>query len=98
MSSSWTAEDRALLLGWRMYQDSLCRCGEPKEIAWHPANSGWYSVDEDEGGATFTCHACTAKAEAEHEGGDAVKPVRYFQVAYTRGADDRPLPETWTDE
>lgn len=82
---AWTAEDRALVLAYRMYRDTLCRCGEPKATAWHWDNEGFYEVDEDED--FVTCHACTALEQSANPDAD---PVRYpVNLRYTR---TRPLP------
>jgi hypothetical protein len=85
-SSLWGPEDRALMLAWREYQDSLCRCGEPRAVAWHPHNNGEYAVAEDD---MAECHACTALEKALNP--DA-KPVRYPRLTYLRDETTKPLP------
>lgn len=84
----WTEEDRALVMAYRRYQATLCRCGEPKERAWHWDNEGWYEVDPDED--FLTCHACTALARAENPEAD---PVRYpVRLRNDRDYAEKPLP------
>jgi hypothetical protein len=53
----FTTDDRALLLGLKAYEDTLCPggCGQPKELAWH--SHGQLSWESDE----VVCHACTAR-------------------------------------
>jgi hypothetical protein len=82
--SEWTEEDRALMLARDVYLATLCRCGQPKETAWHPDNDGWFEVTQ-----TFECHACTALAR---EGNDAAEPVSFHAVTDTRDYEKDPLP------
>lgn len=84
-ASAWTDEDRALMLAWRIYSDSLCRgCSQPVAIAWHPDMNGWYEVDMVE------CQACSAVERKVH--GDEGKPREYPMVVDTRDYSAKPLP------
>jgi hypothetical protein len=75
--SSWTDEDRALMLAYAEYKASLCPgCGHPKETAWHPL------VDSYEVTASYTCCACTARARHGSDPG-TVPPVEYTVVTDT---------------
>lgn len=88
--SPWTEEDRALMLAYRMYLNSLCSgdCGQPRALAHHPANDGWYGVGE-----RVICHACTALKRAANEGSkEPVKPVEYYVLDHDRDYDANPLP------
>lgn len=69
-SSPWSAEDRALMLAWRTYQDGLCPgCGHPKATAWHHHNDQAFAHEGD-----FVCWACTAAKPAQEDGSpDRVK-------------------------
>jgi hypothetical protein len=81
-SPAWTDDDRALMLALQMYEDSLCRCGEPRARAWHIDMDGWYEK---------TDHTCTACSEMHGE------PVTYQTVTDTRPPDD-PLYEVPSDD
>lgn len=89
--SPWTDEDRKLMLAYRMYLDSLCPggCGQPRALAHHPDNEGWYDVDDHR----TTCHACTALRRAEDDGSkEPTKPVEFLHVIHDRDYKTRPLP------
>lgn len=89
-TGAWTAEDRALVLAYKRYLDSLCpgRCGEPIEKAWHWDNEGWYEVDAEDD--YTTCWACTAIAQSEDP---TAKPVRHLtRLRHERDYDTDPLP------
>jgi hypothetical protein len=87
--SAWTAEDRALMLGWRMYRASLHEpCGHPKETAFHPDNNGEFEVE-----GWVTCWPCTEAALAEDP---KARPVRFPIVVDTRDYAAKPLPP-WPD-
>jgi hypothetical protein len=89
-AAAWTVEDRALMLGWRMYLASLHEpCGHPKETAFHPDNEGWF-----EPSGWITCWACTAGKEPDKDG--RVTPVRFPVVVDTRDYERKPLPP-WPD-
>lgn len=75
-SPAFTPEDRALLLGLDLYEADLCRCGQPRSIAWHTDMDGWYEH------RTHKCFACSAGSDHD---------VVYGQVINTRPADN-PLP------
>jgi hypothetical protein len=86
-ASPWTEGDRALMLAYRAYEDSLCPgCHHPRAEAWHPDNDGWYEADDP-----ITCHACTAQARAVAESEKDFKPVEFLGSRYTRPA-EQPLP------
>ena len=75
------------MIAWRQYQAGLCPgCGQPKELAWHPENEGWYDA------AGIVCHACTAKEQAQNPKAD---PTRYHALLYTRGPSSRPLAQPY---
>lgn len=77
-SPQWTPDDRGLLMGLEAYEASLCRCGFPKEVAWHSEmDGGWFEADE------FVCHACSAR-----EG----SPVAYVRIRNTRPESKGPMP------
>lgn len=78
-SPAYTPEDQGLLMALLAYEDSLCRCGQPRAVAWHWEMDGWYEADE------FVCHACTAASPDD-------KPVTYSQVRDTRPPSKGPLP------
>lgn len=87
-SSPWTADDRALMLAWRTYQDGLCSgCGHPQATAWHPDNEdgGFVLVEE------ITCQGCTAAQEPDKDTGIR-KPVTYPVVLDLRDYEQHPLP------
>lgn len=78
-SPAYTAEDRALLIGLELAErESLCRCGEPIEEAWHSDMDGWYER------VGVVCHACTALAPDPDEG--ERQPVVHYRVINTRPA------------
>lgn len=84
-SSQWTMEDRALMLAWRGYQNTLCSgCGFPMDQAWHPDND-WYDAEP------IRCNACSAREEAMH--GSSGKPVEYVMLTDTRNYVTHPLPD-----
>lgn len=79
-SPAYTVEDRALLTGLGVYEDSLCNCGIPREIAWHSEMDGWFdNVDH------YVCHACTARR------GDDKKAIYVF-ARHSRDLRTSPLP------
>lgn len=78
-SPAWVPEDVGLIAGLDMYESSLCRCGHPKQLAWHS------DMDGDFDATTFLCHACTAAAE------DGRK-VKYTIAGTSRDFVARPLP------
>lgn len=83
-ASSWTEEDRALMLAWREYQDSLCKgCGHPKATAWHHTNDPDtdFAVDGE-----FVCAACTAAQKPNAEG-------KRERVTYPVVVDRRPVSQ-----
>jgi len=88
-ASGWTSEDRALMLGWRMYSEGLHACGHPKETAFHPDNEGWF-----DNLGWVTCWACTAGQEPDKDG--HITPVRLPIVVDTRDYVAKPLPP-WPD-
>lgn len=80
--SPWTPEDRALMLAWSQYLESLCPgCGLPKESAWH--TDGWHVVRP-----LAECDGCSAKRRHEWEEagstGEAPKRVTYTRIVDTR--------------
>lgn len=90
-ASPWTEEDRALLLAYRAYRDSLCQggCGQPSSLAHHWDMDGWFEAPG------VTCYACTARAQAERaDSTEPVKPVELFGVINVRDFDKKPLPAT----
>lgn len=60
------------------YEADLCRCGYPRQVAWHPDMAGgWFEP------RAYLCHACTART-----GDDVV-----YEVAVdTRHPDHLDLP------
>ena len=78
-SPPFIAEDVALLSGLELYEQSLCRCGHPKSVAWHSEMDGWFEADE------YVCHACSA-------GKDGTDKAVYTVTRNTRPADRPPLP------
>lgn len=89
-SSPWTSEDRALLLAYEQYKQTLCPgCHHPKETAWHLDNGGYF-----EPGARFVCHACTAMRDSGD--GSTVDPVEYGGAVDTRDYAEDPLPGHYT--
>lgn len=92
--SPWTDEDRALLLAFSLYEESLCSCGEPRNLAHHPDNEGWYTIDNDpEEGSAVVCNACAAieKNKAEAEKSDLPYGLRPVLV-HDRDYEAKPLP------
>lgn len=86
--SPWTDNDRALMLAFQLYKRSICDgCGQPRHLAQHPDNDGWYDTTP-----AVVCHGCTALRAANHEGTDPVKPVELFGVVHTRDYEKKPLP------
>ncbi|WGX98722.1 hypothetical protein [Nocardioides sp. L-11A] len=87
----WTDLDRALLMAYQRYLGSLCpgECGQPKALAHHPANDGWYGIAD-----TVICHACTALKRAANEGSkEPVKPVEFHVLNHDRDYQANPLPQ-----
>ncbi len=82
-SPAYVTEDHALLIGLQMYEDSLCRCQIPRQVAWHADMDGWFEVE------TVKCQACTAMQQPVD--GKAPEPVLYPIVVDTRPPDDEPL-------
>ena len=86
-SPSYTAEDRALLVGLDLYEKDLCRCGWPRSVAWHSEMDGWM-----EPGDRYVCHACTAAAP-EPSDASPKTPVTYGGGAKSTRPDSKgPLP------
>lgn len=86
--SPWTEEDRALLLAYQLYRSSLCTgCGQPKHLAHHPDNDGWYETGEP-----IVCHACTALAKAGAKDPSSVDPVQMYRILHDRDYTTSPLP------
>ncbi|MCZ4497887.1 MAG: hypothetical protein JWQ74_440 [Marmoricola sp.] len=63
------------MLARQMHRRSLCECGQPREVAWHPAMEGWYQV------AVYSCNACAAK--------DKVKPESHQRVQVRNSYDEQ---------
>ena len=89
--SPWTDEDRALMIAWRRYQDSLCPgCGQPIDKAWH--TNGWHEVQP-----VAECGGCTAQRlhDWQESGGhgEPPKPVIYTRVVDTRDEPPAPPPQ-----
>lgn len=82
-SPPYIDEDVALLSGLDLYEQSLCKCGFPKHIAWHSDMDGWFESEEDVD--HFVCFGCSA-------GRDPDDKVIYRRVRNTRPA-DKPMPE-----
>lgn len=76
-SPAITPEDHALLEALEAYEATLCRCGFPRDLAWHSDMDGWFEATE------YVCHACTA-ASPKH-------PVSHTYIRNTRPADN-PVP------
>lgn len=76
-SPAWTPEDRGLLAGLEMAEGELCRCGEPRSVAWHSDMDGDYEAD------AVVCFACSAIQDQK---------VRYYLPRVTRDFAQRPLP------
>lgn len=77
------------MLGYRSYLVTLCPggCGQPRALAHHPDNDGWYEAE------TTTCYACTARVQAEREGSnEPVKPFGLIGIVDVRDYDAKPLP------
>lgn len=88
--SQWTDEDRALLLAYRLWEQSLCDgCGQPRARAHHPDNDGHYETSE-----AIECHACTAMRRAhQSDSKEPVKPVKLFRLIHNRDYVKDPLPD-----
>lgn len=88
--AEWTAEDRALMLGYQLYESRIHhRCGQEKAKAFHPDNDGEYEVHDDD---VLVCWACTAM---DNYGRDPnAKPNRYelLVVRDLRDYEANPLP------
>lgn len=82
-SPAYTHEDRALLVALREWENSLCRCGEPRAEAWHSGMDGEYEA------TPVVCHACSA-INHDPDKPDAPKTT-YHVVANTRSARKPPL-------
>lgn len=94
-ASPWTEEDRALLVAYQLYRESLCDgCGQPKHLAHHPDNDGWYDVAPD----PVQCHACTALAKAGSKEPDKVEPVLMYRILHDRDYGEKPLPMLQLDD
>lgn len=65
-------------MGLEAYEASLCRCGQPRAVAWHSEMDGWFDTEG------VVCHACTARNDGEQ--------VAYTFVTDTRPHEHRPLP------
>lgn len=78
-SPDYVPEDRALLLGLQAYEAGLCRCGQPRDVAWHTEMDGFYEARD------FVCFACTALS-----GGD--KNTTHTAVVNTRPPTKGPMP------
>jgi hypothetical protein len=93
-SSPWTSEDRALMLAWRTYKESLCpSCGHPKATAWHH-----HSEDSFDLVGEFICWGCTAAHRPDENGKREL--VKYPVVEDTRDYAAFPLtgpPELISD-
>ncbi|VXC44008.1 hypothetical protein [Nocardioides sp. AX2bis] len=92
-SSPWTDEDRALLLALASYEESLCACGEPRALAHHPDNDGWYHVETEAEHGAAVCHACGAIEHwrSETKAGDV--PAGLIPVlVHDRDYEAKPLP------
>ena len=76
-SPAWTAEDRGLLLGLELAEADLCRCGQPRSVAWHSDMDGDIEAD------VVVCFGCTA-IQGEK--------VKYAIPRITRDFTARPLP------
>ena len=76
------------MLGYRAYLATLCSggCGQPRDLAHHWDNDGWY---ETEG---TTCHACTALKQAGSK--EPVEPVEFLGVIHPRDYATNPLRAT----
>lgn len=89
-SPPWTPEDRGLLIGLERWEASLCKCGQPRSLAWHS------DMDGDFEAPGFVCFACTAVGGGEEK-------VKYHVPRTDRDFHARPLPPfqlglTTTDE
>lgn len=79
-SPPFTPEDRALLAGYAVYEQTLCPgCGQPRHEAWHSDMDGYYETQ------LIVCHACTAKRDDDEK-------TRYQLVWSTRDLAATPLP------
>lgn len=84
-ASPWTSEDRALMLAWREYDDTLCpSCGHPQATAWNESRGTWFEKVKD-----ITCWACTAGHEPSPETG-VREPVTFPVVVDTYDPNFRP--------
>jgi hypothetical protein len=93
-SSPWTSEDRALMLAWREYKDSLCSgCGHPKATAWHHLADSFVHTGD------FVCRACTAAQPADETGKrhlvklPVVEDTRDYQQFPLRGPPEPLIPD-----
>lgn len=86
--SPWTAEDRALMLAYEQHLNTLCPgiCGQPKALAWHSDNEGWYRTPDDD---VSVCQACTALRRHTDE---TAKPVEFIGLVHDRDYETDPLP------
>ena len=60
-----TDEDRLLILALQQYEESLCSCGHPRDVAWDERAEGEYERQ------TAVCQAC---ATAQRDGNKDEKP------------------------
>jgi len=70
----WKPLDRALAVALVLYEDSLCRCGQPRERAHNVDNADRYEAD----GAD--CQACAAIEDYRREHGGDLGPSHYVGV------------------
>jgi len=70
----WKPLDRALAVALTLYEDGLCRCGQPRDRAHNPANADHYEVD------STTCYACDAVHDYRQEKGSDLGHADYVGV------------------
>lgn len=80
-------KDYLLTLTLTVYEDGLCGCGQPMNLAHHPQNDGWYEAHKTQ------CHSCASRERATAGNGkDAYTPEPGEKVwtTYER-PDNKPL-------
>lgn len=77
-SPAYTVEDQGLMLALEDYENELCRCGQPRDVAWHSDMDGWFESE------SFVCHACSALRDDDEK-------TKYHVVRDTRPDSSAPL-------
>jgi hypothetical protein len=73
------------MLALTIYEDGLCKCGQPVILAHHEDNDGWYTAHATQ------CHSCAARERASKPTkGAEPTPGQQWYTTYDRPA-DKPL-------